>query len=182
MVGVRLLWKCCSKLNTFHVNGYHATGVMDIATAAGAPKGSFYHHFASKEALGAEIVELYGFNPSRRTVLKDHAIAPAERLRLYFTALNEMYIGKGFVNGCLLGNMSDEMSDSSPLIRERLSAVYAGWSTAIAGAIRDGQADGSIPARHAAEDLAVLLLDAWEGAVRAGSPACNHPPCPALPR
>ncbi|MBX9396731.1 TetR/AcrR family transcriptional regulator [Streptomyces sp. TRM72054] len=31
--------------------GYAATGVKDITDAAGAPKGSFYNHFKSKEAL-----------------------------------------------------------------------------------------------------------------------------------
>ena len=29
--------------------GYHGTGVMEIVQAAGSPKGSFYHYFASKE-------------------------------------------------------------------------------------------------------------------------------------
>ena len=29
--------------------GYHGTGVQEIVQAAGIPKGSFYHYFASKE-------------------------------------------------------------------------------------------------------------------------------------
>ena len=43
--------------------GYNGVGVQDITTAAGVPKGSFYNHFDSKEALGAEIVERYGADP-----------------------------------------------------------------------------------------------------------------------
>ena len=39
--------------------GFNACGVRDITDAAAAPTGSFYNHFASKEALGAEIVERY---------------------------------------------------------------------------------------------------------------------------
>ncbi|WP_406424298.1 TetR/AcrR family transcriptional regulator [Streptomyces sp. NBC_00873] len=35
----------------FHIHGYAAAGVKDITDAAGAPKGSFYNHFESKEAL-----------------------------------------------------------------------------------------------------------------------------------
>lgn len=35
----------------------------------------------------------------------------------------------------------------------------------IAAAIRDGQADGSIRSAFPAEDLAVFVLDSWEGAV-----------------
>jgi TetR/AcrR family transcriptional regulator, transcriptional repressor for nem operon len=37
--------------------GFNAVGVQDITDAAGVPKGSFYNHFESKEALGVEIVE-----------------------------------------------------------------------------------------------------------------------------
>ena len=41
----------------FHGRGYAATGVKDITDAAGAPKGSFYNHFKSKEALLHELLE-----------------------------------------------------------------------------------------------------------------------------
>jgi len=152
-------------LKAFHQNGYNATGVLDITRAAGVPKGSFYHYFESKEALGAEVVELYGFNGKRRAVLADQSIAPKERLRTYFTGLNDMFSGKDFVHGCLLGNLSAELGDSSPVIRERLAAVYDAWTEAIAGAIGDGQADGSIRSAFPPEDLAVFILDSWEGAV-----------------
>ena len=46
--------------------GFNGVGVQDITTTAGVPKGSFYNHFESKEALGAEIVERYGADPRRR--------------------------------------------------------------------------------------------------------------------
>ena len=47
-------------LKTLLEKGFNACGVRDITDAAGVPTGSFYNHFASKEALGAEIVERYG--------------------------------------------------------------------------------------------------------------------------
>jgi TetR/AcrR family transcriptional repressor of nem operon len=43
-------------LATFHERGFNATSVQDITDAAGAPKGSFYNHLESKEALAAEAV------------------------------------------------------------------------------------------------------------------------------
>jgi AcrR family transcriptional regulator len=38
-------------LQLFSKNGYDATGVAEICTAAGVIKGAFYHHFPSKHAV-----------------------------------------------------------------------------------------------------------------------------------
>ncbi len=37
--------------------GYAATSVDEICSAAGVTKGAFFHHFASKEALGVAAAE-----------------------------------------------------------------------------------------------------------------------------
>ena len=46
-------------LHLFHTRGYNGSGVNDIVVSAGVPKGSFYNHFASKEALGLETIARY---------------------------------------------------------------------------------------------------------------------------
>lgn len=145
--------------------GFNASSVQDITTEAGVPKGSFYNHFESKEALGAEIVEFYGERGNLRPILADRSIAPMERLREYFLGLNSIMVGRRYEQGCMLGNFSAELSDQSPVIRSRLAAVYAKWSRAIEGAIADGQADGSIARDLDAGALANFLLNAWEGAM-----------------
>jgi TetR/AcrR family transcriptional repressor of nem operon len=38
------------------------------------PKGSFYNHFESKEALGAEVVDRYGRDNPRRAALADTSV------------------------------------------------------------------------------------------------------------
>lgn len=44
----------------FHARGFNAAGVKDITDSAGVPKGSFYNHFVSKEALAVVALERYG--------------------------------------------------------------------------------------------------------------------------
>ncbi|MBN8942110.1 MAG: TetR family transcriptional regulator C-terminal domain-containing protein [Rhizobiales bacterium] len=155
-------------LKTLLEKGFNGVGVQEITALAGVPKGSFYNHFESKEALGAEIVERYGKASTRRLVLADTSIAPLDRLRRYFQSLNERLVESNFERGCLLGNFSAEMSNQSPLIRDSLAGLYARWTEDIAVAVKDGQADGSIPTKVEAGILAGYLLDAYQGALLRG--------------
>ena len=152
-------------LKTLLEKGFNACGVRDITDAAGVPTGSFYNHFASKEALGAEIVERYARDNSRRKDLRDTALPPLERLRRHFAGLNQMYADLDYARGCLLGNFSAELADHSPLIRERLAALSASWTGDIEDAVRDAQTDGSVSTKSNPADLAAFLLDAYEGAL-----------------
>ena len=145
--------------------GFNGCGVQDITAAAGVPKGSFYNHFESKEALGAEVVDLYGRNNPRRATLADTSLPPLQRLRTHFERLNEAFTEAHFGRGCLLGNFSAELADQSQLIRERLAALYLSWSTDIATVIAQAQAEGAISSKTPAADLAAFLLDAYEGAL-----------------
>src|SRR3984885_9075490 len=110
---------------------FNAVGVQDITDAAGVPKGSFYNHFESKEALGAEIVDRYGRNNPRRAALSDTSLPPLPRLRAHFERLNESFASESFGRGCLLGNFSAELAGQSQMIRERLPHLYVWGSTAI---------------------------------------------------
>ncbi|MEW6454464.1 MAG: TetR family transcriptional regulator C-terminal domain-containing protein [Pseudomonadota bacterium] len=145
--------------------GFNGVGVQEITESAGVPKGSFYNHFESKEALGAEIVERYGMDNSRRQVLLDRSLPGLKRLRGHFEGLNELFAKSKFERGCLLGNFSAELSNQSAIIREKLAELYGRWSKEIELAIEDGQKDGSIPRGKNAKQIAAFLLDAYEGAL-----------------
>lgn len=156
-VGVQLL----------HGGGYTATGVKDIVDAAEVPKGSFYNHFASKEAFGQEAVDHY-FNSALaelRALLTDPDVPPLERLRTYFETRTQGFAAAGYVRGCLLGNLSLEVGDQSAAIRERLAAHLRTWSDLFAGCIAEAQASGTIAGRLPASMLADFLLNGWEGAL-----------------
>ena len=74
-------------LQTLLAGGFNGVGVQEITDAARVPKGSFYKHFDSKEALGAEIVECYGMNNTRRGILRDKNVPALARLRAHFNAV-----------------------------------------------------------------------------------------------
>src|ERR1700739_1741607 len=100
-------------LRVFHERGFNASGVQEITEAAGVPKGSFYNHFKSKEALGAAALDRYwqqGASAGLR-VLEDTEVPPCERLHRHFAAMAENMAKRGYRGGCLIGNLGAELSD-----------------------------------------------------------------------
>jgi TetR/AcrR family transcriptional regulator, transcriptional repressor for nem operon len=154
-------------LETLHRRGFNGCGVQEITEAAGVPKGSFYNHFESKEALGAAVLDRYWQQRADTSlrILDDAKVRPRERLRNYFAAMAAKMAKRGYIGGCLIGNLGAELSDQSKLVSDRLAAVFAGWTEAVETCIRDGQLDGEIGADCDAAILASFLINAWEGAV-----------------
>jgi TetR/AcrR family transcriptional repressor of nem operon len=139
----------------------------DVREAAGVPKGSFYNHFASKEALGAAVLDRYWQHRAGATLrlLEDSEIRPQERLRRHFAAMAANMAKRDYTGGCLIGNLGAELSDHSKLVCERLAAVFAEWTEAVETCIRQAQQEGDIRADCDAGVLAAFLINAWEGAV-----------------
>jgi TetR/AcrR family transcriptional regulator, transcriptional repressor for nem operon len=152
-------------LKCLTTKGFNGVGVQDITDAAGVPKGSFYNHFESKEALGAEIVERYGADKRRRELLTDKSIPPLERLRRHYERLTTLCVDARFERGCILGNFSAELSNQSEVIRESLRRLYERWTKDVEATIAEAQDQGAVSKALTAAELAGFLLDAYEGAL-----------------
>jgi len=165
-------------LDNFHRRGFNGTSVQDITDAAGAPKGSFYNHFVSKEALAAEAVRKYVEmrRSVHRALLLDTKLRPRRRLRRYFESLNQAAEKAAFSAGCLLGNFGAEVSGYSPLIAKRVGEAFAGWTDAVAAVIREGQKAAEISRDFSPEELAEFTIHAWEGALLRAKVAKDRAP------
>jgi TetR/AcrR family transcriptional repressor of nem operon len=143
--------------------GYGATSVQDITDAAGAPKGSFYNHFKSKEHLATEALDLYGtrLRPER---LLDSAKPPLQRLRDHFNFMISLIEDKGFDHGCLMGGLAIFLDKDQPLIRQAVSAAYTDLTSGIAAVLGEAKGAGELPNDQNLSELASFILDSWEGA------------------
>lgn len=151
-------------LERFQAQGFNGCGVQDITDAAGVPKGSFYNHFKSKEALALEVLERYG-QGNRFDLLNDDTQAPLDRLRAHFDFLADRLEGWAFTRGCLLGNFASETADSSLVLRDAMAGALDRWSAAVTQVLREAQARGDVDAGQDPERLARFLVQAWEGAI-----------------
>jgi TetR/AcrR family transcriptional repressor of nem operon len=149
-------------------SGYAATGLNELLHAAAVPKGSFYHHFASKEDFGVELVQRYyaGHDRLLSTLLGETGRSPLTRLRSYFDDLLERAVtATPEARGCLLGMLALEMAGSSEPLRASVSESFRRWQTRIADLLRQAQAAAELDPGQDADLLAAMLLQGWEGAL-----------------
>jgi TetR/AcrR family transcriptional repressor of nem operon len=154
-------------LGLMHQNGYNATGLTDILKAADVPKGSFYHHFGSKEDFAAAALEKYGMREREHAaaVLSDTATPPLKRLRRYFGDLVKIYGQKGAIPGCMMGRFSLEIAAESPQLRKQISASFDHWQHAIATVVQQAVTQKELPPGTDPASLSGFLLNSWEGAL-----------------
>jgi TetR/AcrR family transcriptional repressor of nem operon len=150
-------------LDQFHAHGFNATGVKDITDAARVPKGSFYNHFESKEALADVALARYG--ESRRLAeLADQSVEPLARLRAHFEFLrSETERLYDYKRGCMFGNFGAEIADHSDGLRDTVRESFHAWAQALAGPLAEAKTAGTVRADLDPDKTAKFLLSAWEG-------------------
>jgi len=154
-------------LRVVHERGFANASVRDIVHAAGVPQGSFTNHFASKEAFGVEILDLYYAN-SRRTIaetLRNDARPPLERLAAYIDTTKDRLNRDSMKNGCLFGNFTAEASEYSEPIRTRVVEIFAETRAAVAYCLRAAVAAGEVGPRLDCDEVAGFVVSSLQGAI-----------------
>ncbi|MCU7820871.1 TetR/AcrR family transcriptional regulator [Kitasatospora sp. DSM 101779] len=161
----RLLDAACDLL---HGSGYSAVGVAEICARAEVKKGSFYHFFASKQALTLAAVDAHWTEQQQvwRALLGAAGQPPMERLRLLLDAQAAAQradkAGGGSVRGCLLGNLALELSGREPQIQTRLAEIFDEQAALVQGVLVEAGATAPVAADTGTARAVVAQL---EGAV-----------------
>lgn len=146
-------------------HGYHDLGVTAILEATGTAKGSFYHHFESKEDFALQVIDLYmkGAHAGLDQCLGDERSAPLDRVRRFFELTEEKYRGEGYL-GCLLGGLGQELSGVSQVFRRKVEQCFAEIAERIAGCLDEAVRRGDLAEGTDTRAMADLLINCWEGA------------------
>jgi TetR/AcrR family transcriptional regulator, transcriptional repressor for nem operon len=150
--------------------GFNGCGVQDITAAANVPKGSFYNYFETKEAFAAEIVDEYWQSIEDRhgPLLYDARVKPLNRIVRFFHAVSEDHGRENFRLGCLIGNLSLELSNTSDSTRLKLTELLQRWEAALSACLAEAQERRELPAHIDTDELAQILVEAYEGALMRG--------------
>jgi TetR/AcrR family transcriptional regulator, transcriptional repressor for nem operon len=157
-------------MREFYANGFHGTSVDTVLEAADAPKGSFYHHFGSKDAFAMAVVREYHESHVRRLGrwTQDTQLDASERLCGYLHDLTSAFERLGCKHGCLIGKFSLELAPASEGFGALLSSMLLGWKASIEQIIADGQSNGSFRDDLPSFNLADIVLSGIHGALVLG--------------
>lgn len=145
-------------------HGVAATGMRDVAAHAAAPRGSLQHYFpGGKDQLMAEAAQWAGRYAANR-VDRFVAALPDPTPGGLFAAMaaqwREDFRANGFDAGCPVAASVADCAAGNPTVRRAASDAFAGWTGAVAGALRAMH----VPYRRA-DALATLMISALEGAI-----------------
>jgi TetR/AcrR family transcriptional regulator, transcriptional repressor for nem operon len=145
--------------------GYNDLGIQSLLKSTGIAKGSFYHHFESKEDFALQVIDLYmtEVHKGLDLCLGDQSCSPLGRVRRFFELSREKYRQEGNL-GCLLGGVGQELSGVNEVFRSKIEWCFSVIASRIAGCLEEARERGEIPATADPAEMANLLLNCWEGA------------------
>ena len=153
-------------LSAIRTKGYSATTIDELCAEAGVAKGSFFHHFKTKEALAVTVAEywsdttgaLFAAAPYHR-----HA-DPLDRVLGYIDFRKAILAGRVPEFTCLVGTMVQEVYATHPEIRDACDASISGHAAAVEADIAEAMKRHGIRADWTARSLALHTQAVLQGA------------------
>jgi len=152
-------------LRLIREQGFAATSVDALCTAAGVTKGAFFHHFDSKEALGAAAADYWSETTSELFANAPYHQPddPLDRIYAYLDFRAALIDGEIAEFTCLVGTMVQETYGSSDAIRAACNASITGHAATLVADIQAAMDARGVGAPFTAQSLALLTQTVLQG-------------------
>lgn len=153
--------------------GFRAARIDRIVERTGVTKGSFYHHFPTKRALGEAVLEesICRLFESLWIEPLESGDDPLEVTYRVFQYLLENASALGLDKGCPLNNLAQELSPVDEQFRLQIRQVFERWVQKLAQTIEAAQWKGSIRDDVDPAGVSLFVVSAIEGALGLGKNA-----------
>jgi TetR/AcrR family transcriptional repressor of nem operon len=163
-------------LRVIREKGYQATRVEDVCEAAGLTKGSFFHHFQSKEDLAVAAAEHWNAMTGALFAAAPYQtlVDPLDRLLAYIDFRRSLLRGSLPEFTCLVGTMVQEVYATHPQVREACEQSISGHAATlepdIAAAVKKYNVRGNWTPRSLALYTQAVIQGAFILAKARGGP------------
>ncbi|MFJ1800991.1 TetR/AcrR family transcriptional regulator [Streptomyces sp. NPDC088180] len=154
----------------FRVHGFAETSTEQLCEAAGVRRSSLYNAFTSKDELFVRALQRYVATTGARQsmILADEELTGAERLRTLVDVVVDEELqaaNRGHAAGCMVVQslMNPDLRERDERVARILDRDLRARLSLLSGAIRAGQADGSIAGGMNPDDGAVLTSTVISG-------------------
>jgi TetR/AcrR family transcriptional repressor of nem operon len=153
-------------LAVIRTKGYTATRIEDVCEAAGLTKGSFFHHFSTKEDLAIAAADYWSEITSALFAAAPYhtPVDPLERVLAYVDFRKALLKGELPDFTCLVGTMTQEVYDTHPAIREACEHSISGHAATLVPDIQAAIKQYGIKTDWTAESLALFTQATIQGA------------------
>jgi AcrR family transcriptional regulator len=143
--------------------GVARTTIEDIQEAAAVSTSQMYHYFADKGDLVAAVIDFQ----TDRVLAVQHLgldrLECLEDLRRWRDIMVDIMRRLGFVGGCPIGSLANELAETDPLARAQVARSFVQWETMIRDGLKAIAARGELPEGTEVDNLALATLAAIQG-------------------
>lgn len=153
-------------IHSVRAKGYTATRIEDVCAEAGVTKGSFFHHFKTKDDLALAALDHWGSNASAlfdRAPYHDLA-DPLDRVLAYLDFRKALLTGDLANFTCLAGTMVQELYATNPDIRAACETSFRTHTDRLAPDIAAAMRQHRVTADVTADSLALHMQCVLQGA------------------
>jgi len=149
--------------------GFSATTVDQICAEAGLTKGSFFHHFASKEAIGHAAIDAWGAMGTRlySAAWSDPTMDPLVQLDRMFDIMISFTKGEDPC-ACVVGMMAQELAQSHPELAALCAKHLDDWTQHVARMLDAAKKRHAPVKAFDSQRVGWFLNSIWQGSMLIG--------------